>query len=1135
MATTGKKEYTLKINGISEEIKNATSLLDALKAVNSEIERNTTITTAAAKPSKERARALTEEEKAAKKLEETQQKVKAAQEGANDAQIKANQALREATREQTLRIQGEQASINSIEAMRIKLSQLKDDWKGLDVGTEEFRAMSEEIRVLNDQIKEAEQSTGDFRRNVGNYGSALEGLGQLSEGIDGVTKSSMGLAQGLLGANALMGMFGEQTEEDAKRVQQLQKIIALLSIAQQVNTNVLKEGIVQNKLAVVTDTIRTTQIKAKTAAEAASTKGTVAATIAQRIFNAVASANPYVLLALALLGVVGAMSAYSKGADSSTASAKKYTSSLTGLTFATKEARDAHDGLIRQIRDIQVEIDLANGKITEYQANLIRLSNTGADAIDSLTKSYKDNTDAITENYASFGKWAKYLFLEGNIFKTGFDQTPYLEQAGKEYEAVAKKHYAEVQKQKEVNDKKIEEANAKHNQEILRQNEDLQNGNLKGEAATLAQIETNRRRDLEVATTDNEKIKELNKDRTKDNQLALNDISAINAKYDKERTETLKIAGEAAISKRKELTQKELETIRTAEDVRIKLIENSDELARKTLEISYDRQIEDLKIRLATEKDLTVKARAALNETITSLEKQKGLDLEKLEKEQANRALALQQELEDSRIALIVGNYDRQTAEVNLQYDRQIEAYKKRLDEDKTLTEEQQKQITELILNAQKARGIALANMTSEQLNQQTDLQLTAVEDALRKVENKVGEVVVRSKTGLELIDVKATRDNFDTLNKGLTDYIKGLSLYQIYLKKSHEDTLKTMQEGTPEYEAEVGRYVRAYEEAAENIKSAQKEIEDNTKISARIQGEAFAELIGKISEYANVAASALTSVFDTWNMGLQVEMDDLNKQLDTINKRYEEAQKQREDAVKNVEDIEAQLQTATGGTAEALKEQLQDSMSARNEAIRAEQKLAKEKERIEAEQAKKEKQMKRNDLLSQIAQTVANTAAGVAKAVAASPLTFGLPWSAFVAATGALQTGIMVKQLTKLANGGEIVGPSHSAGGVPILVNGEHRYEAQGGEFMVNDKSYGANKPLVNFINDTPRTITAADLFGMVPNDATPVVMVEAGFPDEDRIIEAINGINFQPVVAVKDINDVSDEVVTVKDLADF
>ncbi|MFK2394780.1 hypothetical protein ACIXOK_02805 [Bacteroides fragilis] len=55
------------------------------------------------------------------------------------------------------------------------------------------------------------------------------------------------------------------------------------------------------------DSVRTTQIKAKTAAEALSTKGTIAATAAQKVFNVVASANPYVLLATALVTVVGAL------------------------------------------------------------------------------------------------------------------------------------------------------------------------------------------------------------------------------------------------------------------------------------------------------------------------------------------------------------------------------------------------------------------------------------------------------------------------------------------------------------------------------------------------------------------------------------------------------------------------------------------------------------------------------------------------------------------------------------------------------------------------------------------------------------------------------------------------------------
>ena len=1078
MAVTGKKEYTLKINGVDKAIKDFTTLEVAVKSFDGALEKDRAFTVAFIKAAKEKAKTLTEEEKATKKLEETQRKIKAAQEGANDAQIKANQVLREATREQALRIQGEQASANSIEAMRIKLSRLKDEWKGLDVGTEEFRAMSEEIRALNDQIKEAEQSTGDFRRNVGNYGSALEGLGKLSEGLDGVTKSSMGLAQGLLGANALMGMFGEQTEEDARRAQQLQKIIALLSIAQQVNTNILKEGIVQNKLAVVTDAIRATQIKAKTAAEAASTKGTIAATIAQKIFNAVASANPYVLLALALVAVGAALSVFASNTDNAADKQKK-------LNDLQSNYLDTLEDEANKTREV------SNERVAASECQLKELKAAGA----SLEDIHKKENEIAAERRSNNARLRGFYAQEINDLDKNKAKIDEL-----------RDKLRELQRDKLEGKNKVPlEVNGKTSKVKI----DKAIDTIQGQIDNLG-------RSVKIATDLNTENADLN---TGDKEREARQKQELNARA--------KTAADAA----KKRADTELSIVRAAEDARIKLIQDSNEQAHKVLALTYDRQIEDLRKRLTTEKDLTVKARAALNETITSLEKQKGLDLEKLEKEQANRALALRQEVEDSRVALIVGNYDRQTAEVNLQYDRQIEAYKKRLDEDKTLTEEQQKQITELILNAQKARGIAIARITGEQLNQQADQQLTAVEDALKKVENRIGEVVVRHKTGLELIDVAATRKNLADTNAALDEYIKGLEKYLKDYRAASDATLAALQEGTEEYEAELQKRARVEEDVAERIKNARKDQADNTKKSAGVQVEALHDLFGKIAEYANAAATAVSSVMDTWNMGLQVQIDDLNEQLDVLSERYEEAQKQREDAVKNVENIEAQLQAVTGGTAEALKSQLQDAMHNRAEAEREEKRLTKEKEKLEADVAKKEKQMRRNDLISKIAQGFANTALGVTQALSlVFPLNFVV--AGLVGAMGLVQTGIMTKQLTKLAKGGEIIGPSHANGGVPVVGT---NYEVEGGEFVVNKRSYGANANLVNFINDTPRTITAADLLGVVPADTTPVVVADAGQSSEDRIVEAINGINFQPVVSVTDINNVSDEVVTVKDLAGF
>jgi multidrug efflux pump subunit AcrA (membrane-fusion protein) len=282
--------------------------------------------------------------------------------------------------------------------------------------------------------------------------------------------------------------------------------------------------------------------------------------------------------------------------------------------------------------------------------------------------------------------------------------------------------------------------------------------------------------------------------------------------------------------------------------------------------------------------------------------------------------------------------------------------------------------------------------------------------------------------------------------------------------------------------------------------------------------------------------------------MGLQAQLDDLNSQLDVINERYADAQKQREDAVANVESIEEQLQTATGGTADALKSQLADAMHARQEADREEKRLAKEKEKREAEIAKKEKQMKRLELVSQIAQGIANTAAGVTKALGlVFPL--NLVVAGIVGAMGAVQVGIMAKQLTKLAKGGEINGPSHDNGGVRI--HGTN-IEVEGGEYVVNKDTTRKNKGLVSFINSQRKALTADDINNFFNKpaqayeggiktylaDGGEIPTIENNVStsiDYEELADAMGNIKIEPKVAVTDIMDATDQVTTVRDLSGF
>ena len=1062
MAATGKKEYTIVINGISQGIKEVTTLEEALSFLGVAVDKTNKANGETAKSSKEKKVALTDEQKALAKLLDTQQKTKDILSGVNDAQIEATHKLKEATREQTLKIKENIAEKNSVEELRIQVSRLTDVWKKTDMGSDDFKRLTTDLNDARDRLKEVEGAAGDFRRNVGNYEGALKNM---SAGFEGVTKSSMGLAQSLVGTLGMLSLFGLESEDTAKTQQQLMKIIGLLSIAQKVNTNIVKEGIVQNKLAIVTDNVRLIQLKAKTAAEALSTKGTIAATVAQKAFNLVASANLYVILALSLVAVGAALYAFARGAGTAEERQKKlneqekiYLEYLGKRIEFTKQASD------EQVADIERQI-----KVLE----------------------------------AMGGK-------ENEIAKLRQKQFQIRKQSAKEIEGKA----ADEIKSLEENRKEIELLTDKI-------------GKLKEQAKGKNKINFDFGGKTEIIKNVDKYMTSLQSELDKRQASVDIAVSAVNNSKDletEEKAEAERLKKEA-IERAKERAKVELDAVRAAGDARLKLIENMDEQAQKILSTSFDRQIEDLKTRLKEEKNLTTTARKAINDTIKSLELQKGIELEKLQKEQAEKSIALTREVEDSRLNLIVGEYDKQYVSINLQYDRQIEAYKKRLEEEKSLTVEQQNEITEIIENTQKERGAALAKLQADELKEQSETELSGIESSLTIARNRIGEILERDKGGLKLIDVDATKNNLSETNSALDEYISGIKGYLTDLKTSHEVMLDGLKEGTPEYEEEMQRYAIAVSETGAKIEEAQDEIVENTKKSGELIQAYYAELFSNISMYADAFAQSISMGVEAASMVLQAQLDELSETLDALDEKYEKAKEDREKAAEHVEKIEQQMQDATGGTVDALRTQLQDAMHARAQAEREEEKLAREKEKLEKEMAKKEKQMKKADLVDRIVMAGANIAAGIAQALGSMPPPLSWIMAGVTGAMGAVQIGIMTAQLAKLEKGGEIIGASHANGGVPIPGT---NYEAEGGEFVINKVSYSANEGLVKMINSTPGTVTAADLLGFVSGSISV-----SNQPQENNIAQAIQGIAINPVVAVTDIENASDTIVSIRDIS--
>jgi hypothetical protein len=80
----------------------------------------------------------------------------------------------------------------------------------------------------------------------------------------------------------------------------------------------------------------------------------------------------------------------------------------------------------------------------------------------------------------------------------------------------------------------------------------------------------------------------------------------------------------------------------------------------------------------------------------------------------------------------------------------------------------------------------------------------------------------------------------------------------------------------------------------------------------------------------------------------------------------------------------------------------------------------------------------------------------------------------------GAKANAAKASQIPKLRMGGEIEGPSHERGGVPVVVGGQQVAEAEGGEFVVNKSTTKRHKSFIEALNsgkyDHLQRITVVD-----------------------------------------------------------
>lgn len=599
--------------------------------------------------------------------------------------------------------------------------------------TEEGRNLVAETKAIYEEMKRLQEATGKTSLNVGNYSDAAKGLttqienqtkqlalwrlegkqgsaeyqaladetAQLREAVKATTKeitnmasetstldSVMSLAAGASGGFAAytgaMELFGSENEAVEEAQKKLQAAIALTSGVQAIQNALLKQSALMlgiNRIqqaalskAKVYDRLVTMQ----------GTKATLGATIAQKAFNLVASANPYVLLAIALITVIGALVAFS----SSTKQAAEQQNRLNELEKAHLDYLDLEAGKLERVSNDRI-------RALERELQIATARNAGTTEI-----------RKIEDKLAAERRRA-------NAEQRGF--------------------YATEIKELDDNRAKLDQ----YRKSLIKLNELKAQGNKKivWDVELDGNIETYKVDDaINIAQA---KI---------DNYGRMVDI-AVNLTTEKSDLDTADaVTAAKRQQEQKDAYKTELDLLRKAEDAKNALIQNSYDRQRATTKAANARQIADLQYQLKTDANLTARGRAAINATIVALRQQLTNDLVDLENQERAQILSARRATEDATIAAMVDSSTKQREQLRVQYDRQIEDIQTRLATERGLTEEQAAELNKQLLAIRQQYANDLSNLNNQINIDQLNKEANAIQlriDAVR--EGSAEEIALRT------------------------------------------------------------------------------------------------------------------------------------------------------------------------------------------------------------------------------------------------------------------------------------------------------------------------------------------------------------------------------------------------------
>lgn len=557
----------------------------------------------------------------------------------------------------------------------------------------------------------------------------------------------------------------------------------------------------------------------------------------------------------------------------------------------------------------------------------------------------------------------------------------------------------------------------------------------------------------------------------------------------------------------------------------------SEEYARKELELQQALKASELD---------NEGRRIDINYEVSSFQGSYDFDAQYGDKIQAEKEFAKQRL--DIELKYLEDKKKLDDDKANLEFDNEIIAEKQRyqdrlnelksfLDEGKlnnqeynSFVEREAQLHSSNIQSIETQRTNELKNINDEYLNNvktETSKSLTSTANMYSEYQKKVSDIM--SKVGTDknifgVTDFAATKQKLQDAYKTVQEGIRKIDEEMSNLEKKH----KNGQIGVLDYK----QAKESLEETKESLKGEGEEIKENMK---GLITEIANEWKGVIDQFVGMISSFLQAFNETQMQLIENEMLEVEHQLEIQQEAYDKAEAAAEAHKERMDEIEDELSDARGSRRQFLIDTLAAQQAAYLEDVAAQQDAEKQKEKLEKRQEALEKKRKEQEKKSKVQQAIINTYMAVSNALAVQPWFVGLALSAVALGLG-LRNVMAIKSTPIYEDGGVIQGARHSQGGVKVLGG---QAEVEGGEFITNRKSTAANLPLLHYINDKKKTVTAEDLLEFF-NSGTPRMRSRATskFASGGQL-PTTNGAEVTRVVNVADIaEDNTTYVVSVVDI---